>query len=510
MAQSIETEIKLAASPAMLERLRAHPKLAGAEQTDTLVSTYYDTSDARLRRGGAALRVRDSGKGREQTLKLTLPGGPSVQRREWNIEAADDRPSPSGFPVRPRRALVRLLEGALLEPVATNRIERTTRRLHFGGSTIEIAFDLGTIEVGGREEAVYELEMEMVEGRLTDVIALALHLPLGPDLRWSVSSKAERCHQLAHDLQPEAVNAQSVKLTSGMDAARGFQVIAWNCLGHLLANYPLVIESGDPEALHQSRVAIRRLRAACRLFGNLADDENAPVLSAELKAVAKGLGPARDLDVLIGHAVSAAKASDQDFSELLTHLGARRDRATQSAQALLAGGSFQRLLFQFADWIEGGEWLARQAETEGNPSLLPFATHALSRRLKKMQRLPDPLSDMSDAARHRLRIDAKKLRYGAEFLASLYRGQNTTKHRQAFVKALERLQDSLGELNDMIVAAKGPNALFEDLEPITAARLEAQLDELLTEHGKSRRKLLKVADRSLVRVAGAGAWWKVG
>ncbi len=511
MACPAETEIKLAATPAMLRKLRSHPVLAGAEQTDTLVTTYFDTTDARLKRGGAALRIRESGKAREQTLKLTLPGGTAVQRGEWNAAAASDLPEPSAFPVKPRTAIVRLLDGAALGPIAINRIKRTKRRLHFGGSAIEIAFDLGTIEAGGREKAICELEIELVEGHLSDVIALALHLPLGPDLSWSVSSKAERCYLLAYDdLQPPAIRAGPVKLSTTMDAASGFQAIAWNCLGQLLANYPLVIASGDAEAVHQSRVAIRRLRAACSLFKDVADDEEAPVLRAELKAVALALGPPRDLHVLIGRVSTAAGASDQDAGELLAHLSARLDAATQSAQTLLAGGSFQRLLFQFAGWIEGGKWLKRKGETGGNQPLAPFATRALSRRRRKMRRLSAPLSDMSDAARHQLRIDAKKLRYAAEFFASIYRGRKPTKQRRAFMTALGRLQDSLGELNDMIVAAMARKTLFEGLEPIFAAKLAAQLDELLADHEKSRGKLLKAACRSLARVAGATAWWKVG
>ena len=510
MVCPIETEIKLAATPGMLGKLRSHPMLAGAEQTDTLVTTYYDTTSARLRRGGAALRIRDSRKGREQTLKLTLPGGTSVQRGEWNAAAASDLPEPSAFPVKPRTALVRLLGGAPVEPVAISRIERTTRRLHFGGSSIEIAFDQGTIEVGGREKAIYKFEIELLEGDLCDVIALALRLPLGLDLRWAVSSKAERCHLLAYDLQPAAVRAGPVKLSTNMDAARGFQAISWNCLGQLLANYPLVVASGDAEAVHQSRVAIRRLRAAWSLFRDVADDDVAPVLRAEFKAVANALGPARDLHVLIDRVSSAARASDQDAGELLAHLGARLDKATRSAQKLLAGGSFQRLLFQFAGWIEGGKWLNSNEKTGGCQPLVPFAARALSRRQRKMRRLCDPLSEMSDAARHQLRIDAKKLRYAAEFFATLYRGRKPTKQRQAFVNALGRLQEGLGELNDMIVATKARETLFEGLEPIAAARLAAQLDELLADHEKSRGKLLKAADRSLARVAGATAWWKGG
>ena len=508
MVRPIESEIKLTASPKMLKKLRRHPKLAGADQTATLITTYFDTIGARLRHGGATLRIRDDGKGREQTFKLVSPDKSSVRRGEWNVAAAGDLPEPSGFPVKARTALTRLLDGATVEPIGTTRIDRTTRRLHFGGSIIEIAFDLGTIRAGEREEAVCELEMELVEGKLADVLGLALHLPLGPELSWSVSSKAERCHLLAFDLPPAAVHSRPVKLSPDIDVANGYQAIAWNCLDQLLANYPLVIASGDPESLHQSRVAIRRLRAADSLFGDVVDGEATPVLHAELKAVAMGLGPVRDLHVLLVKVASVARAGDHDVSELLAYLGTRRDAAMRSVQALLAAGPFQRLLFELAGWIENGEWLARKEETRGDQPLAPFAAHMLSRRRRKLRRLRDQLAEMPDAARHRLRIDVKKLRYAAEFVTSLYRGRATAKHSRTFAKALGQLQDSLGEFNDIAVAAAGRNALFEELEPIAAAGLAAQLKSLIDEHVKSRRKLLKAAERSLVRIIGGPTWWK--
>ena len=156
-----------------------------------------------------------------------------------------------------------------------------------------------------------------------------------------------------------------------MNAAQGFQAIAWNCLEQLLTNYPLVIASGSAEGVHQSRVAIRRLRAAWSLFGDVADDDAATALRAELKAVATGLGPARDLHVLLGRIASAAASGDNDVSELQAHLSARRDAAVQSAQALLAAIPFQRLLLKLAGWIENGEWLARKSETGVASRLLP-------------------------------------------------------------------------------------------------------------------------------------------
>lgn len=510
MTRPLEIEIKLAASPAMLEKLRSHPQLAGEDQVATLTTTYFDTIGGKLRRGGAALRIRHGKEIREQTLKLASPHGTTVKRNEWNVAVAGDLPEPADFPEKARSALARLLGGEPLAPVATTLIERTVRRLNFAGSAIEIAFDVGTIRAGGREESVCELEMELVEGSLADIIALALQLPLGPELSWSVSSKAERCHALAFDLLPAAARARPVKLLAAMDVAQGFQAIAWNCLGQLLANYPQVIASGDPECVHQARVAIRRLRAAGSLFGSISDDEAGPVLRAELKAVAAGLGPARDLHVLYERLATAARAGDDDLAEMLSHLAAQRDTALASAQHLLAAEPFQLLLFEFAAWLEAGEWLSHKDETGADRPLAPFAARVLSRRRRKLRKVDERLADLPDAVLHRLRIDVKKLRYASDFFVSLFPARATSRRRSDFARALARLQDSLGELNDMAVAAAGRETLFANLEPITAAKQAAQVQGLLEAQGQSRRKLLKQAERSLAKIAKASAWWKAG
>lgn len=511
MGLSVETEIKLAASPEMLAKLRAHAQLRGEdEQTATLITTYFDTVGGKLRRGGAALRVRQKGDEIEQTLKLESPYRSSVRRKEWNAAVASQIPQPSEFPAKARTALARLLDGAPLEAVATTRIERTTRRLQAGGSLIEIAFDIGSIEAGARAEDVCELELELIEGKLADVLELALRLPLGPELRWMVHSKAERCHALAFDLPLAASHARPVMLSPTMNAAQGFQTIAWNCLQQLLFNYPLVIASRDGDGLHQARVAIRRLRAAVSLFGKVTLDEAQPVLRAELKAVASGLGPARDLDVLHAKAAFAARDHDQDFAELLGHLTIRRDAALRSASKLLAAEPFQRLLFEFATWLESGGWLAGQSGVRGNQPLVPFAARVLKRRRRKLRRVDPNLTDLSDGDRHQLRIDVKKMRYAVGFFSSLFRTGSTARKRLATAKALDSLQDSLGELNDLAVASAARDALFAELEPITAARQMAQLDALLARQAKARGKLLKAARRSLAELARAPAWWKSG
>src|SRR6516162_6624825 len=57
-------------------------------------------------------------------------------------------------------------------------------------------------------------------------------------------------------------------------------------------------------------------------------------------------------------------------------------------------------------------------------------------------------------SRHRLRIQAKKLRYAAEFFASLFPWKRAVKRRKQFLDALGRLQNGLGDLNDIAVHEK--------------------------------------------------------
>lgn len=508
MPQGLEIEIKLVATPAMLEELRNHPALAGEDQASTLVTTYFDTSKGSLRLGGAALRVREKGDSREQTLKLASNQGTAIQRQEWNISILGDRPDASAFPEEAQSALAKLVGGERLKAAAKTRIERTTRQLQFGTSTIEIAFDLGAIEASDRREPVSELELELVEGELADVLALALTLPLGPELGWSILSKAERCHSLAYDQPTNAVHAHAIKLDPAMDVAQGFQLIAWNCLEQLLANYPLVLQTGNAEAVHQTRVAIRRLRVAGGLFAKMIDNDLGPVLQAELKAVASVLGPARDLQVLTERVALAAETGEVELREMLGHLSVRSEQAITEAQKLLASEPFQHMLFTFAKWLESGDWLNRKVEPGGDQALAPFAAHALSRRRRKLRRAKHPLSELSEADRHRLRINTKKLRYSHMFFAALFSKRKGTKQRTSFMKALGKLQDSLGELNDMAVATSEHATLFYGLEQITAARYTAQLKALLFAEEKSRNALLKTAQKSISKVMDAPMWWK--
>ncbi|MEJ5977674.1 CHAD domain-containing protein [Novosphingobium sp. PS1R-30] len=500
MAEGQETELKLAASPAMLAQLREHPLLAGKDTALTLVTRYFDTPDAILHRHGATLRLRDDGTKSEQTFKSTAGSDSSLRRGEWNAPATGEAPDPQTLPAAARKLLEPLLVDARLRPLATTRIERITRRLKFGTSTIEAAFDSGTVEAGRRSEPVCELELELVDGEAADLFALARQLPLGPELAWSTESKGERGHALALKLPFTAARAGEVALTPAMTVAEGFQVIAWNCLAQFLGNYREVLASGDPDAVHQSRVAIRRLRAAFSLFGDHVTDERSAAFRAEWKAAGDALSPARDIHVLVERIESAAQDAKDDTLDLLKHLRAQRKKATREAQTALSDPALQQLLIGFAEWLEHDLPSASEPLSE-------FAARTLARRRRKLVKQP-ALDKLSDETLHELRIQGKKLRYAAEFFDALYPDKKSAKERRAFAKALGKLQDCLGSVHDIAVAHDQREHLFAGKEPIAAAGLSAQLAELLDKHGPGRKRLIKSASKALDRVAEAPAWWK--
>jgi inorganic triphosphatase YgiF len=413
-------------------------------------------------------------------------------------------PDPQAFAPRPRKLLERLLDGQALRPLSVTRVERTTRRLCFGGSTIEAAFDFGTVEAGRCSEPLCELELELVSGRAADLFALAQHLPLGPELGWSVESKGTRGQALALKLPFEAKRAGDVAVAPDMDVGRGFQTIAWNCLSQLLGNYREVIASGNPDALHQSRVAMRRLRAAFSVFGDAVADADSAIFRAEWKAAANGLGPARDLHVLLDRVESAVTEQAIEADELLDLLRRRCASATRDAQDLLRGQGFQQLLIRFAEWLERAPF--RASSRAGRP-LTEFAEHKLGRRRRKLTR-GKPLDVLPEVALHTLRIKGKKLRYAAEFFGTLYPDPDCTSARRAFGKALGKLQDCLGSVHDLAVAHEQRDHLVAGLEPIVAARLSTQLAALLDRHGPTRKQLIRSAAKALEHVEEAPAWWK--
>ena len=424
--------------------------LAAAEPR-AMTSTYYDTDKGSLRRAHMALRVRRCGDSYVQTLKDGGDG--ALSRGEWEKPVKGPRPDLRLLKKTPATAL--LPKGVKLAPVYAVEVSRRSIDVVEGESRIEIAFDEGVAKAKSRQAAFVELELELKSGPQWGLFALARRLAAAGDLTLSFTTKAARGSALARPPRSFAHRFEPPALSAELKAGQAFQSVARACLRQITTNAERLRYRASPEVIHQLRVGLRRLRSLITSFKQVVADARLPAIKAELKWLTGELDAARNLDVLLQGDYRAAVQLKED-AEGLKGLGARLRGARRMAYVRAAGAveteRFRRLLVDLLVWIETGPWtVAEKMAARRERSISRFAADELSSRRRKIARRGRHLRDLDPAARHKLRIEAKKLRYAADAFAGVY---ERPKRARAFIEALKLVQDALGDLNDIAVGER--------------------------------------------------------
>ena len=438
-----EIELKLEIDADAVDRLDTAEILRNITPTIVhQVSAYFDTPDQALRTAGLSLRVRTTDGRHVQTTKATRGATAGLfARQEWEHDIAGPDPElDAGSPIHTLAA-----PGTLerIKPAFTVAITRRQWVIVHDGATVELVADTGFVTAGDRETPVSELELELKGGSPTAIFALARALGGKIPLRLGVLSKAERGYRLIGPATLDAVKAEKLHLAADTSTAEAFAQIVGTCLRHFRLNETILRRSPDPEALHQTRVALRRLRSALSIFKPVVADDRFAYLASELKWLAGSLGPARDLDVLrerLGEATNLALlvARDEAYTVALDALDSRRTRD---------------LMLDLVEWTALGDWRSQPLDPEAvhAPAAI-FASGVIGKLRRRMKRRGRDLDHLDDEARHEVRITAKKLRYATGFFQSLYPHKPSRRRFKAFSKHLQALQDHLGNLNDLATA----------------------------------------------------------
>jgi triphosphatase len=494
-----EIEMKLELNPDSVAALRELPALAGIEPRSAVQrSTYFDTPDQAIRNAGFSLRVRQVGARYVQTVKQGGEGAAGLfDRPEWEEEIATVEPDLDRAAETPLGAVLGKKVRRKIGPVATVEVERTIWVLKREGEEIEVTLDTGAIRDGADVSVpIAELELELRAGDEPALFALARDIAETVPLRLGVLTKAERGYALADGSLERAAKAERIQLAPDMSAADAFASIAFSCLRQFRLNEPLVESAGDAVALHQARVAMRRLRSAFSLFRPLVAHGAFSELREEVRWFTDQLGDARNLDVLLKRL-----GTGEDTAELRDALTAEREAAYALVREALGSARLRRLMLELVAWIETGSW--RRREEAGDP-ICAFAACQLGKRWRKVKKGGKNLCELDPDPLHQLRIEVKKLRYAAEFLASLQTGEERIARQKAFTAALEDMQEALGELND---EATG-RAVLTDL-----LRGRPDADALIERAGlfpkkRGSGKSLDEAARAYGRLVEAGKYWK--
>lgn len=507
MSAPKEIELKLTADGPDLLALRKHPRLKRSSHTkDSLDSVYFDTSDGRLRKAGYVLRLRTTKDGYVQTAKAGGDG--LLERPEWERPVGGPEPDLRALKQTPLAEV--LGRKSKLSPLFSVSVERRSYQVEQGSSRIEVALDEGRITLPGGKRtpeavSIGEVELELKKGSVADLFALAREIGADVPFRLGVRTKPERGFALVDGEADRVRKAEPVPLSEDMSAADAFRAVAHACLRHMRLNEDIVLDHRDPGALHQTRVAIRRLRSAFSLFGDLVADERTEAMRSDLKRLSAPLGRARNLDVFLSRTLPAERSRHPDEGGLLNlekHLEAQRAEAYEAVRAILSSDEWRRFVLDLVTWVNAGPWLTNGGDKEARRRDQPaaaFAFKVLEKRRRQVKKRGRDLGSLGVEERHQVRIAAKKLRYGAEFFAGLYTGKKATKRHKAFLTALEGLQDALGDLNDIatgheildeLASAEAGSALFA--AGMTAADIETRTRKLVASAAEAHEALLVV------------------
>ena len=138
----------------------------------------------------------------------------------------------------------------------------------------------------------------------------------------------------------------------------------------------------------------------------------------------------------------------------------------------LASPRYHRLIEDWHTFLESDAPGPADSPNAGQP-ILTLATERVGETFERVLKKGDKIGPTSPvSALHKLRIACKKLRYLLEFFRSLYASDDL----ESLIRALKRLQDSLGDINDFQVQQK---SLTRSAHEMVTAGI-ATTDSLLT------------------------------
>lgn len=482
-----EVELKLVLSQSAADAFLDSGLLEGAPLAQNLQATYFDTPDHVLLGADYALRIRRAGQERIQTIKRADPSGAGLfARSEWERSVRGD------LPVLDETTPVSALLGAAVTrivPVFEVNVERLIWLVEDEAAAIELVLDRGAAIAAERQSTVCEIELELKRGAPSALFALGRKVTEAFPARLGVVTKAERGYALVGPIRT-AFKAEPIRLDEAASSATAFQAIAGLCVRQYRLNETLLLRASQPEALHQARVSLRRLRSALAIFKPLLAGEQVQIFQSELRWLTAILGEARDIDVL---------ADTVRDGPLKARLLAAREQAYVNVGAALDSSRVRDLLFDLTEWLACGDWLsAPESQASRDLPAREFATNTLHTLRRRVKRRGAALDTLDDEQRHDVRKAVKRLRYGAEFFEAFFSSGKQARRYRKFVASLEQLQDEVGALNDMVAAPQ----LLERLN-----LLDQEGAKAILHHGE-RSKILAASKEAHADLVDRKNFWK--
>jgi len=231
----------------------------------------------------------------------------------------------------------------------------------------------------------------------------------------------------------------------------------------------------DIEALHDMRVATRRLRASFEVFATAFDVNEMKRYRAGLRATGQALGQVRDLDVMIEKAQRyrerLPEAERPGLDPLFAFWQSEREAARGRMLAFLDGQAYADFKREFNVFVQSpGSAVRPISDNPPEPRLVSEIAPVLIFTRMATVRAYGPFMQGAPIERyHALRIEFKKLRYTVEFFREVL-GEEA----KVAINQFKKIQDHLGDLNDAEVVSQILEHFLEGWLPEQASLPESE------------------------------------
>jgi inorganic triphosphatase YgiF len=463
----LEIELKLSvhtSAPSKLVQLLKKTALLSpiVESRQQLHNVYFDTPNQALRQARMALRLRRIGLSQSpqwiQTLKTGGASTSALSRRgEWETPVQDEQLSLPALRDSPWSSFDP--DGTVFSALTAAFITRFVRTTWVvaaqDGSVVEVALDLGAIMADNHTAPICELEFELLSGHASALFEVAQDIAQVVAVIPCSRSKAERGYALAQNTLGRPLRSAPPALTKHLTLHDAARRVLGEALGQFNANLDSLRITASPEVVHQARVGWRRFKSALTLFKAPLSGSPTPPWTG-LRPLLEAMGALRDLEAVTTDTLTHLKHSYLDGNAhrakaweamhllLQREIDRRRQVVLTALQAPAAGSA----LLTLTRWLEElaqqqQHAVPSQKQHKALRSWAELRMERLDKRLNKALKTQETTQD-----RHRIRILAKRLRYGIEALQPLLPKRAQRWHRRA-----TQLQTSLGFERDVCQAA---------------------------------------------------------
>jgi len=517
LEEPTEVEAKFTvADPTLLHKLATHEAVVagycfGDPITKELQDVYLDTADYRLLRHGYQLRVRaGDGQWLAALKSRVVASEVGIYHRLEIEEPLDEASRPAKVGALPA-PIIDALSGIAgrhkeLGVICTLEQTRQVREVSAAspGRKPEAASLLALLCLDEvrlyqiEEEAIlaraYEVEIELAAGvDMAELQVLADRFMGAYGLIPSTESKLERALGIIsrHPIDsPESWQG----LSPAMHMGEACRIIWHEQFMVMLLNEAGVRYSSDPEYVHDARVAIRRARAAARIYQGYFKPKAVRGHLKRLRRTAQLLGAVRDMDVAIakleGYQQKTRKKSPGNLQGTLDEWLAKRAGAYQALVAWLDCDEYADFVIGFMQFCRTPGAALVDMRAAAGEEVTPFQVRHIAptmllsnfERVRSYEMWFEQADDVPVQTLHRLRIECKYLRYNLEFIGGLL-GRESSE----IIVLLRKLQDDLGDLNDAVVSKQLLSAGENSSDEKTVAHYEAAQEKIIDELSSETR-----------------------